>query len=129
MPAFRSCSVQFESWTKHAFKRTGFHLDHGTWSDNQSPPEMIPAVKLEEGEPVPGTAHFAAESDGVATGVAGHVDYVSTDDDKVSLHVHFSNPTVGANSFDVEVKGVKATWGDPSGNHMDVTVTLRRAAP
>jgi Aegerolysin len=128
--AARSFSVSITNFLGGGpWKRTGINLDHGVWSENNAriPPETIPAVSLDDdGNAVPGLAFFEAESQGVATGCEGSVDYHN--DRFGDMHIFFDNPFIGGNQFSVAPNaGVNFFWGDPGGN--DAHIDLRIVRP
>ena len=95
--------------------RKDFGLEGGDWSNNESatPPETIR---------VRSRVSFGSESNGAATGTAGWATYDSPDGE---IKITWSNPFIGANSFDVAVPGsAQAQWSDISGNNAAVAVTL-----
>ena len=66
-------------------------LDHGVWTNNNMPPSRI-----EAGE----TVSWESESDGIATGTEGEVQY-QIEGTSITMNLHWDDPFVGANSFDI----------------------------
>jgi hypothetical protein len=126
--AARSCDITVINWSAHKFTRKDMQLSHGEFSHNGNdvPPERFGSVHLDsDGDAVPGTAHWASESDGFATGTEGTCKYTS--DKGGAFSVHWNNPFVGGNGLAVSVpSGLKYEFGDISGNHMAVTITIRK---
>jgi hypothetical protein len=65
MPA-RSTRVFLSNQTSHTLYNLGANLDHGAWTNNQSPPASI----------APGAVgYWESESDGIATGTEGNISF------------------------------------------------------
>jgi hypothetical protein len=112
--AFRSVWIEvvngFDNLT-----RKDYGLSGGDWSNNESatPPEQIRNRTR---------ASFGSESHGVGTGTAGWATYDSPDGE---VKIAWSNPTLGANSLDVDVPGsAQSSVTDISGDNASVTITL-----
>jgi hypothetical protein len=126
--AARSCKITVINWSAHKFTRKDMQLPHGEFSHNgnDAPPEHIGSVHLDsDGNAVPGTARWASESDGFATGTEGTCRYTSSKNGLFSTH--WNNPFAGSNGLDVKVpSGLKAEFGSISGNDMAVTITIHK---
>jgi hypothetical protein len=126
--AARSCDITVINWSAHTLTRKDMQLSHGEFSHNGKdvPPEHIAAVHLDgDGNAVPGTAHWASESDGFATGTEGTCKYTSSKGE--AFAAPWNDPFVGGNDLNVSVpKGLRAEFGAISGNQMAVTITIRK---
>ncbi len=69
----------------------GGQLDHGEWTNNNKPP-----ARIEAGE----TVSWESESDGIATGTEGEVQY-QIEGTSITMNLHWDDPFVGSNSFDI----------------------------
>ena len=89
--AARSVTINFDNTTDVALVLAKAHLDHGIWGND-------PPARIEAGE----SRTWEAESDGLATGTEGFVDFsLDLGPGAVgTVHVYFDNPFVGSNSYD-----------------------------
>ncbi|MFD9126876.1 hypothetical protein [Kitasatospora sp. NPDC059571] len=113
--AERSFGIKVRNFSGLDLTRKSIELPHGQWSGNGGsvPPEFIPQG---------GTAAWESESDGFGTGTEGRAIYLS---DAGEFYIHWDNPFVGSNSFDVNVPpGFSRTFGDISGNNVWVKLVF-----
>ena len=123
--AQRSFSITVVNNTGRNWTRDIMELNGGVWSNNEleTPPKDIPRVSLNgDGNVQSGMGFFESESDGVATGTEGFVDYNSDRGEK--LHIYWDNPYVGGNSFNASVPNLHLYWGDPGGNNANITLRI-----
>ena len=74
------------------FNKQSASLDHGIWT--QQPPDVIPAGSIGE---------WQSESNGFATGTEGTAKYTVSGDGGRVVSIHWNNPFVGGNGYDVKV--------------------------
>ena len=92
-------------------------LDHGVWTNNNVPPSRI-----EAGE----TVSWESESDGVATGTEGEVQY-EIEGTSITMNVHWDDPFVGSNSFDItglDNVGYHTTAGGEQGDNVSASYSI-----
>ncbi len=93
----RSTDVTLVNQTGCELRRADYGLQHGEWWDfpNHIPPDYI----------LPGQqATWVSESNGIATGTEGWVRFSTSECDlrHKNVVVHWSNPYIGANSYDYD---------------------------
>ena len=108
--AARSVSVTFTNKTTIALVRTSDHLDHGEW-------DTEPPLRIEAGQ----TVGWESESNNVATGTEGHVNYTIEGLPGSDTYWYWDNPFVTANEYHQNVpETFKATRSGGDGNNADV---------
>ncbi|GAP90893.1 putative crystal protein ET79 [Rosellinia necatrix] len=117
--ASRSVLSTVDNQTSRDLSRKDVHLDHGTWTENEYPEEIIPQKSKEEHQ---------AESDGFMTGTKGSVTYEI--DEELTVTFNFNNPYMGGNSFSATIAGTdasnyKVTADGTSADNATVTYTLK----
>jgi len=99
----RSVDVLIVNYLDKDLTLIGSGLDHGIWSDNQDPRQVIRANEM---------GGCASESKGIATGTEGWVKYYIADN--VDFTFRWDNPYLGDNSS-------SADW--PDGYRVDKDVS------
>ncbi|MFI6297958.1 hypothetical protein ACIBEJ_40650 [Nonomuraea sp. NPDC050790] len=116
--AARSVAVTFTNTTGEILGKNFEALMHGVWTNGIEPPQTV----------MPGeTVSWESESDGVATGTEGRLQYRVGDGGPI-IEMHWSNPFVGANTFDevcVTGKALLRSGGD--GENARVSWTLENS--
>lgn len=117
--AARSVLSTVDNQTGRELSRQSEHLDHGIWTENEYPPEIIAANS---------TKQYQAESQGFMTGTEGYSIYKI--DDGLTVKFYFDNPYIGSNGYKTSVDGEGAGDYDVSfsgggGNNSRVTYTLK----
>lgn len=126
--ADRSTCIIFQNATPVTLTRSSEKLDHGTWSDNLLPPDVIGG-----GLPnIPNPATWQSESQGLATGTQGETVYLLPDLE-TTLTIDWDNPYWGSNANQATMTGPSAglytctvTGGD--GDNATVTVAFSLAS-
>jgi hypothetical protein len=121
----RSTLVTVKNGINQVLSINGKSLDHGEWSDGQSPPDSVPAG-AGNGYQF-GVVSFQAESDGVLTGDEGYATYCLSDN--TCFKIYFDNPQTEGNSYSCGITGPAALsytcdWTDGAGNNAALTFTL-----
>ena len=109
--AARSVIISFTNETVQTLQKLSAGLSHGTWTTE--PPQSIPQ----------GTSTWESESDGIATGTEGEVNYLipGKSTSQRTVHLHWDNPFVGDNSYDeLAPDGFEITHSDGSGDNAQV---------
>ncbi|KAH6949181.1 hypothetical protein DER45DRAFT_580788 [Fusarium avenaceum] len=113
MSPARSVYVTIVNQTDLELMLLSSDLDDGEWSDNLTPPTVIPAGQ---------TVNFQAESDGIMTGVQGSVRY---DSSAGHFSFDFDDPYSGSNSYNEKAPGgysIDRSGG--GGDNANVTWTI-----
>uniref|UniRef100_UPI0004CB92B3 aegerolysin family protein n=1 Tax=Streptomyces rimosus TaxID=1927 RepID=UPI0004CB92B3 len=112
--AARSTRVRLVNNTGVLLARSGVGLSHGIWTGDDVPPSLIKPDDW---------ATWKSESDGVATGTEGWVEYLLAGGSKITLR--WNNPFVGSNSYSCEVPpGRTCAKAGGSGNNAAVVFTV-----
>jgi hypothetical protein len=120
--ASRSCEITVDNLTGAPLTLTSSDLPGGEWSQDggQFPPELISPAS----DGGSGSVTFGSESDGFATGTNGSCVY-SNSSNSDSVNISWDNPFSGGNTFSADTTGgLTATYGDTSGDNMNVTVSI-----
>ena len=117
--AARSVLTTVDNQTGRDLSRQNEHLDHGIWTENEYPPEIISANS---------TQQYQAESQGFMTGTEGYSLYKI--DDGLTVKFYFDNPYIGANGYKVNLEGqgtadYEGSFNGGGGNNASVTYTLK----
>lgn len=116
--AARSVNVTFTNNTGFILGKWWDGLDHGVWTDDVEPPQTIVS-----GE----TVTWMSESDGIATGTEGRVQYTVGDGGPV-IELHWNNPFVGDNTYDEQsIGGWSLLRSGGAGSDAQVTWTFEQA--
>lgn len=117
--ASRSVQILFNNNTNSALTLQSATLQHGVWTQNDTPPATIAAGA----QNVP----FGSESDGTATGTQGTVVYQMGTVGTVTLN--WDDPFSGSNSYSSSVPpGFACPFIGGDGNNANVTFTLSPVA-
>jgi hypothetical protein len=119
MPA-RSTRVFFKNETSQTLFQTSASLDHGAWTNDIPPPQTI----------APGTTgYWESESDGVATGDEGRIQYaIGAKGSQQTFYLHWDNPFSGQNKYNLMVSsGYQAFRDAGAGQNADVNIVFRPA--
>ncbi|MGV9713164.1 OmpL47-type beta-barrel domain-containing protein [Gordonia sp. NPDC003424] len=113
--AARSVTITLTNDIDAALVLTHWDLDHGVWGTN-------PPARIEPGT----SATWEAESDGVATGTEGSVDFELDLGAGTTgrVHLFFDNPFVGSNSYDQSAPAAFSFTGPGGSDGNDSTFRL-----
>jgi Aegerolysin len=116
--AARSVFTTFTNNTEYILGKSWQNLDHGVWTDDIEPPQTIVS-----GE----TVTWSSESDGIATGTEGRVDYTVGDGGPV-IELHWNNPFAGGNTYDeLGLSGLSLLRSGGDGDNAEVSWTFEPA--
>jgi len=126
MSASRQATIILKNTTNAILSRTAYSLDHGIWSADAVPPEIIGYGTLAG----PSTGTWANESQGFMTGAQGTASYAMLDGTLITTT--WDDPYIGSDESTVSISGpsaekYKINKTEHDGNNYTVTFTLMAA--